>query len=119
MTREISNETSVDALLKELGRRLKELRISKRLTQAQAADLGGMSRATLLRLENGQGGDLRSFLAALKALDRAAALEVLLPESTPSPIEMLRRAGKRPQRVRAPRKAGPAASRAWKWGDEQ
>lgn len=119
MAPKITNEIALDALLTELGRRLKELRISKRLTQAQAADLGGMSRATLLRLEGGQGGDLRSFLAALKALDRASALEVLLPESAPSPIEMLKRAGNRPQRVRAPGKAKQAAPRPWKWGDER
>lgn len=120
MSPKITPDITVDALVSEVGRRLREIRISMRLTQAQVADRAGMARATLIRLEQGQGGELRGFLAVLKALDRTEALEVMLPEVLPSPIEMLKRAGKQPQRVRAPRKAKKSAPRQpFKWGDER
>lgn len=110
----------MDAVLSEIGKRLAAWRVSKRYTQAQLADIAGISRATLHRLENGQGGDLKTFLAVLAALDRTSSLEVLLPELPLSPIELLKRAGRRPKRVGTPRKKKAQPPREqWKWGDEQ
>jgi transcriptional regulator with XRE-family HTH domain len=110
-----------EALLPVIGERLAALRVSKRYTQAKLADIAGISRATLHRLENGQGGDLKTFLAVLSALDRISALEVLLPEIPPSPIELLKRSGQRPKRVGTPRKKKKTKPprESWKWGDEQ
>lgn len=111
---------TLDALLVELGQRVAAWRIAKRHTQAQLADLAGISRATLQRIEAGQGGELRTFLSVLMALDRTPSLEALLPEIGPSPIDMLELSGKQRKRVRprAKPKTG-AAKGSWKWGDEQ
>ena len=119
MRPEITSDMTVEAQLTELGARLKTLRLSQRITQAALAKSAGMARATLNRLENGQGGELRNFLAVLSALDRAEALEVLLPETPPNPVELLKRAGNLPKRVGTPRKAKSAVKRPFKWGDEQ
>ncbi len=119
MSPKITTGMSVEALLDELGGRLKALRMSRRITQDALAKTAGVSRATLTRMENGHGGDLRNFLAVLSALDRAEALEVLLPEIPLSPIELLKRAGNLPRRVGTPRKTAPQAKRPFKWGDEQ
>lgn len=110
---------AIDTQLAELGGRVKALRMSARITQDALAKTAGVSRRTLTRLENGQGGDLRNFLAILSALGRAEGLEVLLPEVPLSPVELLKRAGNIPQRVGSPRKAKPRVSRPFKWGDEQ
>lgn len=111
---------TVDALQVELGRRLAAWRIAKRHTQAQLADLAGISRATLQRLEKGQGGELRNFLSVLMALGRASLLEAVLPEPGPSPIDMLKLSGKQRKRVRPSTKPKTAVPRErWKWGDEQ
>lgn len=120
MSSKITDAMSVDALQVELGRRLADWRIAKHYTQAQLADLAGVSRATLQRLEAGQGGELRTFLSVLMALNRAPALEALLPEVGLSPMDMLKLSGKKRKRVRAPKKPKPDAPRGgWKWGDEQ
>lgn len=118
MSPKITDGMTIDAMLAELGRRLAAWRIARRYTQAQMADLAGVSRATLQRMESGHGGELRTFLSALAALDRVSALETLLPEVPPSPIEMLKRAGRQPKRVRASSKP-PAPAAGWKWGDER
>ncbi len=111
---------TVEALQAELGRRLAAWRIAKHHTQAQLADLAGISRATLQRLEAGQGGELRTFLSVLLALDRASSLEALLPEVGPSPIDMLKLSGKQRKRVRPSKKPETAARRGqWRWGDER
>jgi putative transcriptional regulator len=119
MSPKITAGMSMEALLDELGRRLKALRMSRRITQDALARAAGLSRATLTRMENGQGGDLRNFLAVLSALDRTGLLEVLLPEAPISPIELLKRAGNLPRRVGTPRKPGAQGKRPFKWGDEQ
>jgi putative transcriptional regulator len=119
MSPRITSDMTVDAQLVELGERLKALRISARITQARLAQTAGMARATLQRLEGGQGGDLRNFLAVLAALGKSEALEVLLPEVPLSPVELLKRAGSLPKRVGSPRKAKARAKRPFKWGDEQ
>lgn len=120
MSPKITEAMTVDALQAELGRRLAAWRIAKHYTQAQLADLGGISRATLQRLEAGQGGELRTFLSVLIALDRASSLDALLPEVGPSPIDMLKLSGKQRKRVRPSRKPKTAVPRGpWKWGDER
>lgn len=116
----IDNQTSPEAILAELGRRLAAWRIARQYTQAQLAGMAGVSRTTLQRMEAGQGGELRTFICLLTALGNASALEALLPEIGPGPVDLLKLAGKQRKRVRHPARsavAGPPGQ--WKWGDEQ
>jgi len=116
----IDEQASADAILAELGRRLAAWRVARQYTQAQLAGMAGISRTTLQRMEAGQGGELRTFISLLTALGRVSDLETLLPEIGPSPVDMLKLAGKRRKRVRhtsRPAVAGPPGQ--WKWGDEQ
>ena len=103
-------------LLKEVGRRIANLRITARMTQGELAAKAGLSRYALSRLENGAGGiRLDSFLSVLRCLNALNRLSALLPESTLTPIqvaEMEGRAKKMPKRVRSSR------SKAMRvWGD--
>lgn len=115
----ITNQTSDEAVLGELGRRLAETRIGRRIEQAELAELAGLSRRTIVRLETGEGGQLASVIRYLRALDRLDVLDTAIPETPPNPIDLLERRGKQRQRVRRRGLSDtrPATS-SWTWGDE-
>lgn len=117
MKLESSNSDSV--VLKEIGERLARTRLERNLSQEQLANEAGVSKATIERLEAGEPVKSTSLVRALRALGRLEALDQLLPEPLPSPIERLRLKGRQRQRAgssrlpRAPEESGP-----WRWGDE-
>jgi transcriptional regulator with XRE-family HTH domain len=117
-----------DAVLAELGRRLRRYRLGRNLTQDQLAELAGIGRATLQRIERGQSAQSTALVKLLRALGLQADLEALLPEDVEFPIaELERRRRGKGRRVRARhagrgagRGAGPAAGEreaGWRWGD--
>jgi len=106
-----------DLLLKELGARIAALRLKAGLTQEAFALGAGLSRSALQRLEHGdEGARLVTFLAAIRALGRLSAMEVMLPSEELSPME-LAEGKKRPMPKRARKRK--ARRSAWKWGDEK
>ncbi|WP_421569548.1 helix-turn-helix domain-containing protein [Stenotrophomonas sp. PD6] len=113
----ISNLSSDEAVLGELGQRLARLRLSRGTTQEQLAEAAGVSKRTVQRLEDGTPGQLTNLIRCLRALERLDALDVLLPSDTPSPIDLLERRGQPRQRAR-PGVAEPGM-RPWTWGDEK
>jgi DNA-binding XRE family transcriptional regulator len=109
-------ELSDEAIQQVLGKRLAQHRISAALTQAQLAQRAGVSPRTIVRMEGGQGADLRNFIRVLRALDLLAGFNALVPTLPPSPVEQLKLRGKRRERVRAPRKPAtpPRAGSPWR-----
>ena len=107
------------AILQELGKRLAHLRIKQGITQAQASSLSGISKRTIERIENGGDSQLSTLIRLLKVLELIDNLEQLTPEISLSPMELLNLKGKhkRPQRASSKKTANP--SKNWKWGDEQ
>lgn len=106
-----------EAILKEIGQRLSQLRLNRNLTQAEVAEEAGISRPTLVRIEKGMPADIVSFLRLLRALNLTAALETLIPSQSNSPIEQALLQRERRQRARKPRR-NTQDDRGWKWGDE-
>jgi transcriptional regulator with XRE-family HTH domain len=104
---------SEDDLEKALGRRVRDLRIAKRLTQARTAELANVSLGALKHLENGSGATTRTLTRVLRALGQDRWLDSLGPGPDAfNPLDLLaaRRRGaaaSRPRRVRSPRQ--PAA----------
>ena len=86
----------------DLGRRVRQLRLSRNIDQRTAAEKAGISLRALSKLENGHGSTLETFLRTLRALDYVKAIELLAPEPTISPLALLRKS-KPPQRVRRAR----------------
>ena len=107
-----NNET----ILKELGQRVKDIRISKSLTQGALAAKAGVSPRTIERLENGENINIDGFLNILRVLNSIQNVEVLLAEQVLSP-EMIFNNKKKRQRASSKQKDEQKTS--WKWGDEK
>jgi len=105
-------------VLKEIGRRLARTRLERNLSQEQLAAESGISKATIERLETGSPVKSTSLIRVLRSLDRLDALDRLLPEPLPSPVERLKLRGRRRQRARS-RQEGDGEAEPWRWGDEQ
>jgi transcriptional regulator with XRE-family HTH domain len=116
----IESLNSDETVLAELGRRLARTRLERNLSQQQLAREAGVSRATIERLEAGDPIKSSNLVRVLRSLGLLDALDRLIPEPLPSPVERLRLQGRRRQRARTPRgdllanqPPGP-----WRWGDE-
>ena len=95
-------------------------RLARDLTQAQLAREAGVGKRTLERMEAGASASMTSFIRVLRALGLLDRLGLLLPSPEPTPMELLRRQGKQPQRASGSRAepAEPGSEEPWTWGDE-
>jgi transcriptional regulator with XRE-family HTH domain len=117
---QITNLNTDRAVLEELGRRLARTRLERNLTQAQLAHEAGLAPLTVLRLERGDAVRLASLVRVLRVLGLLDALDRLIPEPTPSPIERVKLQGRRRRRASGNHAGAtsPAPQDAWRWGDE-
>src|SRR5271168_3662559 len=96
----ITKQATDEAVLNELGERLARIRLDRNLTQAQLAAQAGVSKRTVERMEAGTvGTQLSGFIRVCRALDVIERLDLLVPESVPSPVEQLKMAGRKRQRA--------------------
>jgi transcriptional regulator with XRE-family HTH domain len=112
-------EISDDAMLKQLGFRLAQLRLSKNLTQGHVATEAGLGLRTLQRLELGTSATaLSSFIRVCRVLGLNDQLNALIPELPPSPIAQLKLRGKLRRRATQPPVNEPKPGKNWQWGQE-
>lgn len=90
----------------ELGRRLRQLRLSRNIDQRTVAAKAGVTRAALQNLEAGRGSTVQTLLRTLKALNYLEGIEMLAPQPTVNPVALLKTKTP-PQRVRHHRLARP------------
>lgn len=109
-----SNETEA-AILRELGTRIKQRRLSLNLTQAELAQRCGISASTEVRIENGDDSKLSNYIKILSALNLTANLDMLIPEEQPNFKAIFE---EKPKRQRAKSKK-PQASSDWTWGEDK
>lgn len=104
------------AVLSELGQRLEHVRLERNVTQAELAREAGISRRTLVRLEQGEEGvGAAALVRVIRALGLLEQFDLLVPEPLPSPIEQLRLQGRR--RRRASRTQHHDGVAPWTWGE--
>ncbi len=88
------------AALEILGSRLAAVRLKSNLTQTALAREAGVSRRTLVRLERGEGTELKLLVRVLRALQLLEGFLAGIPPDEPSPMALLRARGKKRQRAR-------------------
>jgi transcriptional regulator with XRE-family HTH domain len=113
------------ALLKQLGERLAQLRLSQNLTQAALAEQAGLGLRTVQRLELGEAAtQLSGFVRVCRALGIVDRLDALLPGLPLSPIaqlaqqKQLKRLGYARKRASGRRlTAREPVAKKWTWGE--
>ncbi len=93
----------------ELGRRIRQLRLSRNIDQRTAAEKAGVARAALQNLEAGRGSSVQTLLRVLKAVNYLEGIEMLAPQPTVNPLILLKTKTP-PQRARHHRLARPRKS---------
>ncbi len=102
------------AVLAETGSRIERLRLERNITQDALAREAGISRRTLVRLEQGEERvGASTLLRVLRALGLLERLDQLVPDALPSPIEQLRSQGRQRQRATGSRRDDTSAP--WTW----
>ncbi len=89
------NDTDIG---KELGHRVKTMRLNKNWTQQEISDFSAISLSAIKSIESGK-GTIRSLIKILRALKSLDALNNFLPKPPISPKQLVKLRGK--QRVRA------------------
>jgi len=87
------------AILREVGRRVRQNRLAKNLTQKRLAEMAGVSRMTIVNLEKGQAATLLTFIQVLHSLGSLDGLENFLPDLGPSPLQVAKMKGKKRSRA--------------------
>jgi len=88
---------SDSAILKELGDRLRKLRLRKNITQEDLAERTLLSVGTIKSLEVGK-GKLSTLVAVLRELSTLDQLDQFIPPVTISPIKMAEASAKSPSK---------------------
>jgi Predicted transcriptional regulator with C-terminal CBS domains len=87
------------AILKTLGVRFKQNRLSQNISQAELAKKAGVSALSIAHIEVGTSTSMKTFLAAIRALGKIRNLDLLLPEPPVSPILLKKLKGKTKKRA--------------------
>ena len=109
-------ETTDQRVLADLGDRLAQHRLNRNLTQDQLAREAGVSKRTIVRLENGQSSQATNLVRVLRALGLLGDLDALVPAPLASPIEALAAKGRNravprpPARSPSPVRNGPGVT---------
>jgi len=104
----------------EVGVRLQAHRLNQNLSQAELAATSGLARKTITNLETGHGGTMLTLIAVLRGLHLLGQLDAFIPAPGPSPIQMVKLAGKQRRRATGLRKRSDTleepAPKPWTWG---
>jgi transcriptional regulator with XRE-family HTH domain len=111
------NDMSNDAVLEQLGERLRQYRLNKNMTQTALAKEAGVSSRTINRVEHGHSTQLSNLIRLLRSLDLLQNLDALIPEPTPSPIQQMKLRGK--SRKRASSLNKEEEYKTWSWEDDE
>jgi transcriptional regulator with XRE-family HTH domain len=112
----VQSQLTPEAVLAELGRRIARRRLELGVTQAEVADRAGIGKRTVERIEAGGDTQVSTLVRLLRELELDDAVVNLVPQTGPSPMDLLKLKGR--QRMRASAKRAPTPRAGWRWGDE-
>lgn len=87
------------AFMQLLGGFVKAKRLQLNKTQQQIADAAGVDRTTLLKLENGAGGNMLSFVQILRAIGELPVLKNFKINEPVSPLLLAKMMQQKKQRA--------------------
>ena len=92
-----------DAIMRQIGSKLKGLRIEKNMKQTELANAAGVSVFTISSVENGKATSLLTIIQLLRALEHLDYLDFFFQEEAMSPIAYakLMRKNKKKERVKS------------------
>ena len=108
---------SDDVTLREIGSRVAQYRLNRNMTQDALANEAGVSKRTIIRVEQGHSTQASNLIRILRALKLLGNLEALIPEPAISPIQQVKMQGKKRKRASSPT-AKTKSVAPWSWGDE-
>lgn len=111
----ITGNENEQIILKELGNRIKQYRISLNLTQKELSEKSGVSSSTVVRLEKGTDLNISNYLKLLGALGLLQNLDLLVPEMQEDYKALFEN---KPLRQRA-RQSKAKSKSNWVWGEDK
>ncbi|MCF0196607.1 MAG: helix-turn-helix domain-containing protein [Bacteroidaceae bacterium] len=93
-------EMSDPTILIQLGARIKEYRIQLGLKQSELAQLSRVGVNTIYKIEKGKPVSTSLFISILRTLGLLENIEMLVPETRLTPMQLLKLQEKKPKRVR-------------------
>ena len=90
------------AIVKQLCLKLRSMRLSKNISQAELAEKSGLGRVTISRIERGSAISLLSLVQILRALNELHILDAFDGSPEISPMQLLKE--QKPPRYRASKK---------------
>ncbi len=105
--------------LQDLGSRIAQHRLNKNMSQKELASRAGVSIATVKRIESGSHSTLLvNILHVLRALGLEQGMDMWIPETPPSPVQMANLRSH--TRKRASRKTMKNSDETipWSWSDK-
>ena len=111
----IAGNENEQAILKELGTRIKQYRISLNVTQSNLADKCGISASTVVRIENGVDSKFSNYIKILNGLRLIQNIDMLIPEIQPDFKALFEQKVPR-QRARS---SDTDLKSSWVWGEDK
>lgn len=87
------------AILREIGCRLRRMRLEKNISQQKLADMAGLNRTTIRDIEQGIPFGVLTLIQVLRALNALEELDSFLPDPGISPLQLAKMKGKERQRA--------------------
>ncbi|MFH2037335.1 MAG: helix-turn-helix transcriptional regulator [Candidatus Zixiibacteriota bacterium] len=93
------------AIVREIGQYLQQMRLNKNLSQRQLAEISGVNRVTISRMEGGRAATLLTIVQILRALGKLDILNIFYEDARVSPLQLLQLKKNRRQRATGTRKS--------------
>jgi len=104
-------------IIREIGARLRRIRLNLNITQAQLADRCSLSQRVIVKAENGGTVTLATFIAMLRGLESLEQLDSFFPEPEISPMQLARLKGRQRQRASGKRLKEKPGKTLWTWSE--
>ena len=87
------------AIIRDIGKRIRQMRLNKNISQKTLSEKIGIHRVTLSKIERGQQISLLTLIQIMRGLGELQRLENIIPEDIVSPIQLAKLQGKKRKRA--------------------